>query len=162
MVGTRVSERWWIVVLAALSPWAAARVIAIRERTRRWFPAHGPQYELYDTSMLLVALGLLGYVLTTPPPSTQEGLAPLEFISDNQLGWAIVAAGVIGGAFAYSLRTLRVGYIVTITVATVMSANFLVGFLHTWLGEPATEWRLALSAVLYGWIARRLMRDNSE
>lgn len=124
---------------------------------RKLFPPSGRAYELFDCSMLLLILGLVGYVLTDPPMNTSRALkGPLYFVTENQLGWFMVTAAVIGIVAAYT-RWVRVGYVATITACLVMSANFILGLIFT-----DASARTVISIVLYAWIARRLMRDSSD
>ncbi len=126
-------------------------------RVRRLFPPHGPRYELFDSSVLLLVLGLVGYVLTDPPPNTERTLLVLRFITETQLGIVLVAAAVFGLVCSYTTRWLRYGYTATIAATGALSLYFLVGFVAN-----QTSIRSFISVVLYAWIARRLIRDNTE
>lgn len=128
---------------------------AIATRPRRLFPAAGPAYELFDASVLLLALGGIGYVLTDPPPNTEMTLTILRYVPEEILGWSLTLAAVVGIVTSYT-RWLRAGYIATISATLAMSGFFALGLV---VNEDAGI-RALLSAIIYGWIARRLIRDN--
>lgn len=124
---------------------------------RRVFPPSGHRYELFDCSVLLLALGGIGYVLTTPPPNTEATLTILRFISEESLGWSLAGAGLIGIIASYVPAAVRFGYGLTIFATGSMSLFFAFGW-----ALNQTDIRSVLSAILYGWIARRLIRDNED
>lgn len=125
---------------------------------RRCFPPSGRRYELFDTSVLLLVFALIGYVLTDPPSNTAEALqAPLRVINETELGILVAIAATFAVVTAYTGRWVRWGYVAVTTAAGALCLNFLVGYLTT----DASD-RTLLSVVLYGWIARRLMRDNQQ
>lgn len=129
----------------------------IRARLRRFLPKSGPAYELFDTSVMLFVLGLIGYVLTKPVPNTVNTLhAPLIFLTEHQLGLIVTAAALTGLVTAYWTKFIRVGYTTMITATLTISACFAWGWI-TYSTSP----RSLISALLYAWIARRLIRDQS-
>jgi len=134
---------------------ALTRPEELAARARRLFPPSGPAYELFDASVLLLTLGGIGYVLTNPPPNTAVTLIVLRVIPEEVLGWVLAAAALVGIATSYSTRWLRIGYIATISASLAMSGFFAIG----WLFVDGSGIRALLSAVLYGWIGRRLIRD---
>lgn len=124
-------------------------------RVRSLFPPAGQAYELFDASILLLALGGIGYILTEPPPNTAATLTILHVVSEEALGWSLAFAAVVGIVSSYT-RWLRVGYIAVISTSLAMSGFFAVGYVTT----EGSGIRALLSAILYGWVARRLMRDS--
>lgn len=128
------------------------------QKLRRLFPRHGRPYELFDTSVLLLMLGFLGYVLTVPVVAL-EVLPPLRFITEIQLGFVVTVCAIVAIVCSYFQRFLTIGYTVAIFGSTLMCANFLIGsFFH---GGWATDvgLRALLSAILYGWITRNFFRN---
>lgn len=125
-------------------------------RLRSKFPPNGPAYELFDTSILLIALGLIGYILTPPPTVTNLTLVPLEFFPPPVVGGFLLLGGTAGIIGSYRTDLLRAGYIATISVTLAMAAWFAIGAVVT------QEMRPFVSVFIYGWMARRLMRDNEE
>lgn len=123
-------------------------------RWRRLFPAAGQHYELFDASFLLLALGGIGYVMSEPNPNAASALTILRFVSEEALGWSLAFAAIVGIVFSYT-RWLRVGYVATITATLAMSGFFAIGYIT----NDDAGIRALLSAVIYGWIARRLIRD---
>lgn len=140
-----------LATLGNLGAWAAW----IGRKVRRLFPPTGPGYELFDYSGLLLVLGLVGYVLSDPPANTAATLqAPLRVFSEMQLGSMMTAAAVFGLVTSYFPRWMRWGYIATISTTGALSLNFLVGFVAN-----GTSVRAVISVVLYGFIARHLLRE---
>lgn len=123
-------------------------------RWRRLFPPTGAAYELFDASILLLALGGIGYILTEPPANTAATLTILHVVSEEALGWALAFAALVGIVSSYT-RWIRVGYIAVISTSLAMCGFFAVGYVTT----DGSGIRALLSAILYGWVARRLMRD---
>ncbi len=128
--------------------------MTFHERFRNLFPKSGQAYELFDASVLLLALGGIGYVITDPPPNTEATLTILRVLPEEALGWSLALAALVGIVSAYT-GWLRVGYIATIAASLAMSGFFALG----WIINDESGIRALLSAVLYGWIARRLIRD---
>lgn len=122
---------------------------------RRLFPPGGPRYELFDTCTLIFVVGYLGYVVIEPA-ATQATLPPLRVVSEHTLGILLTSAGAIGVLTSYSRRFYKIGYTVAITAALAMCVNYSLGALESWQVRPV------ISAVFYGWMARRLMRDNGD
>ena len=128
----------------------------MRVALRHLFPPSGPAYELFDTAVLLLVLGFLGYVAAAPPEATTEALPPLRFVSDTTLGLVLTAAALVAMAASYT-RWLLAGYVVAFFAALAMMANFFAAWL---LLDGST--RTLMSAVIYGWLVRRLIRDSGR
>lgn len=133
---------------------ASLKAQSLAIRLRSLFPKTGQPYELFDASFLLLALGGIGYVMTNPPPNTTNTLTVLQVIPEEALGWTLALAALVGIVSSYT-RCLRVGYIATISASLAMSGFFALGYIV----NEESGIRALLSAVLYGWIARRLIRD---
>lgn len=128
---------------------------------RKFFPASGPAYELFDASIFLTVLGLVGYVFTDPNETTDNALyAPFRLLgvitSQPQVAWGMgmAAAGLFGALCAYgSMAWVQRGFQTVITVCVFASGSFLAGMVL--FGSSP---RVILSVFVYGWIASGLHR----
>lgn len=129
-------------------------------RVRALFPVSGKPYELFDSAVLLLAMGAVGYLWREPSAITQESLAPLQFISSDALGCIMAIAAMFAIVCSYfedRHQIINGGYTAAIFMAVLMSANFFVGWVITDVG-PAP----LLSSIIYGWVARNLIRNMLE
>lgn len=147
-------------------------------RYRHWFPPSGRSYELFDTSLFLFGFAMVGYVLTTPPIALTTALsAPLVVVSEEELGWALAVASLIGIVLSYFPEYLRLGYLLPRVASAFMTLNFLLalatitldclldnfghGFLPAAVDHTNTLRVSFLYALIFGWATRRLSRDDA-
>lgn len=127
-------------------------------RFRRFFPKSGPPYELFDCSVLLLVLALVGYVVTDPSGAGRRALfAPLLFAPEAVWGAALTTVALVGIVCSYFAGWIGLGFRLVMGASMFWSACFSWGLI-TGAGEP----RVLISATLYAWIASRLWREQDR
>ncbi len=125
----------------------------MRNLARRALPDSGLAYELFDCSVFLTAIVLVGYVIESASPAQERSLTALASVASLTVWGAVVAgAGAFGILCAYTPRWLGVGYGVVITACLLFCGAFILGI--AFFDAPATS---LPSALVYGWVARRLI-----
>lgn len=109
-------------------------------------PEHTGRTPLLTAGLLLVVIGLAGYVYAEVPATTQRALPPLQMLTDTQLGWVLALAGTAAVAASLCVRTVGLGYLIVVATFGAMGAWFALGW------AVAHEPRAMASAALYGWI----------
>lgn len=125
----------------------------------RLLPPRGRPFELFDCSILLFFLVFGGYVVSTPTPLQAEALSgPFLILPDWIWGSIVGAAALYGMVAAYFRRLVTSGYVVTIAASCFWAAIFLTSAVVS----DAPPLRSLIVAGLYGWIARRLVREEDR
>lgn len=124
---------------------------------RGLFPPNGQRYELFECSVLVVALSFCWYIVTGPSEMTTRALYSFLDIHSPQLwGSAVGLIGVIGIVASYWQRTLRAGYLI-VTVGITFWALILGAAAFT-SGGPRTFG----VALVFFWVARRLVHESGD
>lgn len=100
---------------------------------------------LVAAGLLMVAVGVFGYVLGEVPLSTTRTLLPLQLVTPRTFGWILSVAGALAVGLAFQPATVRLGYGVAVGSFAVMAAWFLIG----WVTHPDGDTRPLASAALY-------------
>lgn len=108
-------------------------------------PATERRVVLAGAGLLMVAVGVFGYVLGDVPLSTTRALLPLQLVSPRTFGWILSAAGAVALGLALQPTTVRLGYGVAVGAFAVMGAWFVIG----WVTNPGGDTRPLASAALY-------------
>ncbi len=124
-------------------------------RARKLFPKNGREYELFDCSVLLFVLTFVGLVIAGPTATQAAALAGLSISLIGILGGA---AALYGVAASYVTRLTTSGFWVTTGASAMISGLYLVSAFF----PDVPSARVMVSAVLYGWIARRLVREEDR
>ncbi|WP_299053041.1 hypothetical protein [uncultured Nocardioides sp.] len=103
------------------------------------------RFVLVAAGLLMLAVGVFGYVLGDVPVSTARTLLPLQLVTPRTFGWLLSAAGAVTLGLAVQPTTVRLGYGVAVGCFAVMGAWFLIG----WVSHPAADTRPLASAALY-------------
>lgn len=100
---------------------------------------------LAGAGLLLVAVGVFGYVLGDVPSSTTQTLLPLQLVGPRTFGWILTVAGVVALALSVQAGTVRLGYGVVVGAFAVMGAWFVIG----WFGDVGGDTRPLASGAIY-------------
>lgn len=124
---------------------------------RGLFPPNGQRYELFECSVLVVALSFCWYIATGPSEMTSRALFGFLDIRNPQLwGTAVGLIGVVGIVASYWQRTLQAGYLI-VTVGISFWGLLLLGGAFTVGGSKTFG-----VALVFFWIARRLVHESGD
>lgn len=127
--------------------------MGIIKKARRLFPPSGAQYELWDCAVFVAILVGVGYVIESPQPKQAQTLTFVEqAFTITVWGSALTACAVVAIVCSYRARWLAFGYGVLSAACAFWGLVFLVGVLF-YDGTP----RSLTSALIYGWVFRRLV-----
>ncbi|MCH1865682.1 hypothetical protein [Nocardioides sp. CFH 31398] len=100
---------------------------------------------LVGAGLLLVAVGVFGYVLGEVPTSTTQTLLPLQLVGPQTFGWILTVAGVVAVVLASQPGTVRLGYGLVVGAFAALGAWFVVG----WFGDVGGDTRPLASGAIY-------------
>ncbi len=139
------------------------RVTVVNSKTpgrlaRKLFPRSGRAYELFDCSVLLLVLGFFGYVVNPTTTGSRQALVDIfEYVPQELFGLIVSAAALYGIIASYTRKMINRGYAVVTAAAIFVSGVYVAG-----AALVQFDYRTIVSIVVYGWVARRLIREEGR